>query len=139
MSSPTQLQMNWSGVQFGATPITRITSMDINPGGQLIKFKGDTNIFPVVVANPDNEPSISITTGDVAKIYGFSAGSVGTIIATLKDAMQISGGDINFTVINCVFGQLSMTAPHANFASATGNWAAFSSDGTTSPISFTRS
>jgi hypothetical protein len=137
--SATGLQLNWSSVTFGATPITRITSLDINPGGTLIKFKGDANIYPVVVANADNEPTVAITSGDVGTLYGFSIGAQGTITATLLDAKQASGGAINFTCINCVFRGPSMNASHAQFASASANFDLFSSDGTTSPISFTRS
>jgi hypothetical protein len=138
----TKLQMNWSGVSFGATAITRITTMDINPNGSLIHFKGDDDRYPVVVVNPDNEPSVSITSGDVGTIYGFAAGATGTITATLNDARGAtvgSGGAINFTVINCVFSAPTMSAGHGSIASATGNWSAYSPDGQTSPVSFTRS
>jgi len=113
--------------------------MDINPGGTLVKFKGDTNIYPVVIANADNEPTVSITSGDVGTLYGIAIGATGTITGTLNDALQASGGAINFTVSNAVFRGPSMSAQHAAFASATGNWDCFSSDGTMSPIGITRS
>lgn len=124
---------------FGSTAITRVTSMNINPGGALSKFKADANIYPVVAAVVDVEPTVSVTSADVGTLYGFAIGSTGTITATLLDANQASGGAINFTCLNANFVTPDMSASHAQFASSSARWDLLSSDGVTSPISFTRS
>ena len=85
----------------------------------------------------DNEPSATFTSGDVASLQQFAPGTVGTLTGTLKDANLQSGGDIVYTAVNAVFRTVTMTAPHAQFASATANWDMYSSDGVTNPISYT--
>lgn len=135
----TKLQLNVTNVAFGATPITKVTSFVPDPGGSLITFAGDDDRYPTVVANSMNTPRISITTGDVGTLAGIAVGSQGTITGTYKDALRQSGGDINWTIINCVYGNFTPSQSHGQFASATGHWESFSQDGQTSPISFTRS
>ena len=43
-----------------------------------------------------------------------------------------------FTLINAVFENADTQAQHAQFGSVTGTWQAFSSDGSTNPLPFTR-
>jgi hypothetical protein len=134
----TKLQLNWSSVTFASVAITRVTSMAFDPGGSIIKFKGDTDVYPTTVANADNEPSATLTTGDVAALYGIAANTDATLIGTLKDARGAAGGDIIFTMTHAVYIGPTMNAPHAPFASATGTWQAWSTDGQTPPITIAR-
>jgi len=135
----TKLQVNWASVAFAGSPITKVTSMAFDPGGSLIKFKADVDRFPTTIVNVDNEPTATVTSGDVANLYSISPGTAGTLTGTLNDALLATGGAIVFSMVNAVFRTATMTAPHAQFASATGSWDAFSNDGQTSPLSFTRS
>lgn len=135
----TKLQLNVTGVAFGATNITNVTSFVPDPGGSLIAFSGDDDRYPVVVANAMNTPRITITTGDIGVLAGIAVGTVATITATYKDALRAVGGDINWTIVNAVYGNFTPSQSHGQFASATGHWESFSADGQTSPISFTRS
>jgi hypothetical protein len=140
----TKVQINWTGVSFtptsgSTTSITRVTNASVGLGGALIKFKADTDIYPTVIANVNNDPHFSITTADVGTMMGFVPGTGGTLLATLNDAKLATDGAVDFTMINAVFENADTQAAHAQFGSVTGTWQAYSSDGQTGPLSFTRS
>jgi hypothetical protein len=134
----TKAQINWTTVTFGSTPISRITSGGFSQGGKLIRFKGDTDIYSTIIANVNNEPSGTFTTADVGTMMSINPGTVNTLTATLSDAKAATGGAVVFVMINSVFENADTTAQHAAFGTVTGTWQAFSSDGTTNPLSFTR-
>ena len=136
--SATKAQINWTGVEFASTAVTRVTNASVGQGGSLIKFKGDTDLFPTIIANVDNEPHMSITTADVGTMHSFSPGQVGTLTATLNDAKLQSGGGVVFTLSNAVFENADTQAQHAQFGSVTGTWQAYSTDGSTPPLVVTR-
>jgi hypothetical protein len=136
--SATRAQINWASVTFGSTAITRITTGGFGQGGKLIRFKGDTDMYSTVIANVTNEPGATFTTADVGTIMGIAPGTTNTLTATLNDAKGATGGAVVFTMINSVFENADTAAQHAQFGSVTGTWQAFSSDGVTNPLSFTR-
>jgi hypothetical protein len=136
--SATKAQINWTSVAWNSTPITRVTNASVGQGGRLIKFKGDTDIYPTIIANVDNEPHFAITSADVGTVMGFVPGATGTLSATLNDAKAAAGGSVVFSMINAVFENADTQAAHAQFGSVTGTWQAYSSDGSTNPLSFTR-
>jgi hypothetical protein len=136
--SATRAQINWASVTFGSTAITRITTGGFGQGGKLLRFKGDTDMYSTVIANVSNEPSATFTTGDVGTMMGIAPGTTNTLGATLNDAKGATGGAVVFTMINAVFENADTTAQHAQFGAVTGTWQAFSSDGLTNPLSFTR-
>lgn len=136
--SATRAQINWASVSFGSTAITRITTGGFGQGGKLIRFKGDTDMYSTVIANVTNEPSATFTTADVGTMMGIAPGTTNTLTATLADAKGATGGSVVFTMINSVFENADTSAHHAQFGSVTGTWQAFSSDGVTNPLSFTR-
>ena len=72
-------------------------------GGQLIKFKGDTDQFPTIIASPTQEPHASFTTADVGTMMGFGPGTGGVLAATLNDAKAQAGGAVVFALSNAVF------------------------------------
>ncbi len=127
-------QINWASVSFGTTSITRITTGSFGYGGTLAKWKGDTDKFPTVIANVDNDPHASFTSGDVGGLMGFAPGAVGTLTATMKDALGASGGDVTFTLTNAVFENVDGQDQHAQFGTATATWQAYSTDGVTNPL-----
>ena len=137
--SATKAQINWSSVSFASTSITRVTNASVGQGGNLIKFKGDTDVYPTIIAMVDQEPHMSVTTADVGTMMGFNPGQVGTLTATLNDAKSQSGGAVNFTLSNATFENADTQAQHAQFGSVTGTWQCYSSDGSTNPLAFSRS
>jgi hypothetical protein len=136
--SATKAQINWTAVAHGSTAITRVTNATFGQGGNLIKFKGDTDLYPTIIANVDNEPHASITTADVGTLMGINPGTTATLNATLNDAKGATGGAVVFALANAVFENADTTGQHAQFATVTGTWQAFSADGSTNPLSFTR-
>jgi len=136
--SATKAQINWTAVSHGATAITRVTTASFGQGGNLIKFKGDTDLYPTIIAAVDNEPHASITTADVAILMNILPGTTATLGAILNDAKVAVGGAVVFSMINAVFENADAQGQHAQFASVTGTWQAYSSDGVTNPLSFTR-
>lgn len=134
----TKLQRNWTAVQFGNTTITMVTACSFDSGGKLIKFYGDADIFPVVIVAQDCEPTASVDSGDTATIMGFAPGTSGTFTATHNDAKLAVGGAIVYTLINAVVRNPNTSGPRGQFGTATLPLDAFSSDGTTNPLSFTR-
>jgi hypothetical protein len=136
--SATRAQINWASVTFGSTAITRITAGGFGQGGKLIRFKGDTDVYSTVIANVTNEPSATFMTADVGTMMGIAPGTTNTLTATLNDAKGATGGAVVFAMINAVFENADTKAQHAQFGTVTGTWQAFSSDGLTNPLSFTR-
>ncbi len=136
--SATALQLNWQSVEFASTSLTHVTSVMFSQGGRLIEFAGDNNRYPVVIANNVNRPRCSITTSDVATLMGITPGTSGTIQATQVDALQATGGAVNWTLINAVHENTDDTGQWGQFATATATFWAYSTDGTTNPLSFTR-
>jgi hypothetical protein len=137
--SATALQLNWNSVEFASTPLTRVTSITFDQGGELIEFAGDNDRYPVVIANPMNRPRCSITSADVATLMGITPGTSGTIAATQVDALQATGGSVVLTLANAVHESTRDTGQFGQFATATASFRAYSSDGVTNPLSFTRS
>ena len=84
--SATKANINWTSVSFNSTNITRVTNASVGQGGNLIKFKGDTDLYPTIIAMVDQEPHASITTADVGTMMGFTPGTVSTLDMTLNDA-----------------------------------------------------
>lgn len=134
----TGLQLNWTGVEFATTPLTRVTSVAFSQGGELIDFAGDNNRYPVVIANSINRPQCTITSGDVATLLGIAPGTSGTITATQADALAATAGAINFTLTSAVHQNTDDSGNWGAFATATATFRAYASDGATNPLSFTR-
>jgi hypothetical protein len=134
----TKAQINWTAVSHGSTNLTRVTNAVFGQGGSLIKFKGDTDLYATIIANVDNEPHASVTTADVGTMMGIAPGTSATLNATLNDAKGVTGGAVVFALANAVFENADTHAQHAQFATVTGTWQAFSTDGSTNPLSFTR-
>jgi hypothetical protein len=137
--SATKANINWTSVSFNSVTVTRVTNASFGQGGNLIKFKGDTDLYPTIIANVNDEPHASITTADVGTVMSsFTPGTTSTLVATLEDAKGASGGAVVFTLSNAVFENADAQGQHAQFASVTGTWQAFSTDGSTAPLAITR-
>ena len=135
---PTKLQANWTGVAHGSTAITHVTSVSFNQGGSLTEFAGDNDRFTTVISALMSKPSASITGSDTAVLMGLAPGVVGSLTATHKDANLVSGGDIVYVLSNAVHENSQTTGPFGQFGNATATFKAFSSDGSTNPLAFTR-
>jgi hypothetical protein len=126
--------INWASVEFGTTAISRISTGSFGYGGTLAKWKGDTDKFPTVIANVNNDPHASFTSGDVGVLMTIVPGTSGTLSAVMNDALGQTSGNVTFTLNNAVFENGDGQDQHAQFGTATGTWQAYSTDGVTNPL-----
>lgn len=135
--------MNWTGVAFTpsggtATPITGVTSVSIDTGGNLLKFSGDGDRYNTTVVNDHNEPVVTVHAADLAAVRANPPGTVGTFTATHNDARNGTGsGAITYTLANAVVATNPVQGSHRQFGQGTVTIAAFSTDGVTNPLSTT--
>ena len=134
----TKLQANWTAVSFGSTPISRVSQVTFTQGGSLSAFSADGDAFPTVVVNMMSKPRATVASADAAALMGIVPGTVGVFSATHKDAKGETGGDILYVLDNAVAENAETSGSHGQFGSATLNLMAYSSDGSTNPLSFTR-
>lgn len=134
----TKLQSNWTAVSFDSNPITRVTQVSFTQGGSLTTYAADGDHFPTVIVNTMSKPKATIISGDTAALMAIAPGVTGTFSATHKDAKGEVGGDILYVLANAVAENSETSGGHGEFGSATLTLMAYSSDGTTSPLSFTR-
>jgi hypothetical protein len=133
-----KLQANWTAVAHGSNTITRVSGVTISQGGTLATFSADGDRFPTVVVNLMNKPKATVTTADTASVMGIAPGTVGTFKATHVDAQGQTGGDILYVLENAVVENVDTSGSHGQFGTATMSLLAYSSDGTTNPLSITR-
>lgn len=134
----TKLQANWTAVTHGSTTITRVSAVTFSKGGSISLYSGDDNIYDVVGVNLMNKPKATVTCEDPAVLMGFGIGDTGSFTATHKDAKGAAGGAIVYTMANAIVENVDAGGQHAQFGSGSLSLVAFSSDGTTNPLSFTR-
>ena len=134
----TKLQSNWTAVSFDAAPISRVTRVSFTQGGTLTAYAADGDHFPTVIVNTTNRPKATVTSGDPAALMAIAPGATGIFSATHKDAKGEVGGDILYVLANAVAETAETSGSHGEFGSATLSLMAYSSDGVTNPLSFTR-
>ncbi len=134
----TKAQMNWASVSFGSTAITRVTNGSSTQGGKLLKFLGDTDVFTTIIANVSNEPRRELHHGRCRNHHGNRSRQHQHALGNTQRRQGRDGSAVVFTMINAVFENADTKAAHAQLGFVTGTWQAYSSDGTTSPLSFAR-
>jgi len=134
----TKLQANWTAVSFGSAPISRVSQVSFTQGGTLSAYSGDGDHFPTVVVNLMSRPRATVTSADTAAVMAIAPGETGSFSATHKDAKGETGGDILYILANAVAENAETSGAHGQFGSATLSLMAYSSDGVTNPLSFTR-
>ncbi len=130
------IQANWTGATHGADAVADVQSCTISDGKQLTAFSAGIDRYKRKHAALMAEPSIQITSSDVAKIMSLTGTKDFSI--TLKDAFGASGGDILYAGENATPEGASTNGSHATFASASVTLRLASDDGATNPLSFTR-
>ena len=136
--SATGANINWTSVGWDSLAFKRITTAMFGMGASLLKFKGDTDIYPSIIACVDQEPHASIGSADVGTFFGCVPGVVGTLLATLVDAKAQTGGGCVFTASNAVFENADASAAQSQWSAITATWQMFASDGLTPPLVMTR-
>lgn len=131
-----KLQANWSPVTFSGNPITMVTNVGIDQGGQVDTFKADADLYDVIAARLTSRPTCSITSGDEATMMALSGN--GIITANHNDALKVTAGAVLYTITTAAFENCNASGAHAAFGSSTATFKTFTSDGTTNPIAITR-
>lgn len=139
----TKRQMNWSAVGFTPTAgvlstASGVTQVAIKTGANLLKFSGDGDRGPSTVVCDYNEPSIEVTTADLAWLLGLIPGTVGALTATHNDAKLAVGGGIVYVLTPCVVESPQAGGQHRQIGSGTANFVGVFADGVTNPLSYTR-
>jgi hypothetical protein len=143
MPTPTTLIMNWTGVTFtpaggSAIPLKRVNSVNFDPGGQLLPYSGDGDRYPTAMVLAMSSPTASLSTSNISQISALAIGTVGTLVAIANDAVNgilTGGGAITYTLINAVVAGTPWGGQHAQFGTANLTFQAYSSDGSTTPLS----
>lgn len=136
----TKRHMNWSGVTFTPTagvPVvfSGVLSVQINPGGSLLKFSGDGDRYNTTVVNDFNDPSIVVECADAAAVASCFTGQVGVFTATHNDAKNVAGtGAITYTFNGATVDKLSSGGAHKQFGKSSISFVCSSADGVTNPI-----
>jgi hypothetical protein len=139
--SLTKRYMNWTGVSFtpqgGSTiSITGVLSINIDSGGNLAKFSGDGDRYNTTIINDFNEPTVTVQASDLFAIRSYPVGTVGTFVATHNDAKNgVGSGAITYTLNNAVISNNGVKGSHRQFGQGTLVLTAYSTDGTTNPLS----
>lgn len=134
----TKLQANWTAVSFGSAAISRVSQVTFTQGGSLAAYAADGDRFPTVVVNTLSKPRATVASGDAAALMAVAPGTTATFSATHKDAKGEVGGDILYVLANAVAENAETSGAHGQFGTATLSMMAYSSDGITNPLSFTR-
>lgn len=133
-----KLQANWTAVAFASSTLTRVTACSFSQGGQLVEFAADNDRYPTVLANLMSRPTASVTSADVGALMAIAPGTVGAFTATHADAFKAAGGAVVYILSNAVSENAQDSGPFGQFGTATLNFRAFSVDGVTNPLAFTR-
>lgn len=136
--SATGAQINWSTVTFASAPLKRITTGGFGLGGQLLKFKGDTDIYPSIIAMVGQDPTITFGSADVGTFASLVPGTSGTLSGIMVDAKAQTGGNVVVTGSNAVFETADAQGAHAAWSGVTASWQLYASDGLTPPLVLTR-
>ena len=133
--------MNWTAVTFtplSGTPtlITGVTSIEIDSGGNLLKFSGDGDRYSTIVVNDFNDPTVTVHSADLAAVRSLPVGTAGTFTATHNDALNGTGsGSMTYTLANAVVAANPVHGSHRQFGQGTLTLTAYSLDGITNPLS----
>jgi hypothetical protein len=137
-------QVNFSGVKFtpsggSAVPIPNVTDISINPRGQVISGRGDNNIMPVLKKRISSDHQVTIATESISVLTTLSVGD-GAFEAILEDAKggaTTGNGALKVAGANGTIADTPIQARHGQFAAGSIAIEFASSDGTTSPLTWT--
>lgn len=134
--------MNWTGVtvSYGAGPtvinLSEVVDIDLMDADIIEEWQADGHKFSTLVVAADAKRGMTIHGGDCYKLAILPKGVPCTIVAILNDAAnKILAGAMTVTLINAVLSDVSIKGQTNKFAGGMVTFTAFSSDGTTDPLS----
>ncbi len=146
MATPSKRHVNWSAVTWTQSSPTAVTnnisgvqSLRVDRNLQSIQHSGDADFYPTVVVMVGGQPSISVSHRDLTVAYGIPDVSRGTLSAKHSDAkngITASSGGYTVQLVGLMTGN-DLEGAHRQFGGTTLTVIGESTDGTTSPLSFT--
>jgi hypothetical protein len=146
MATPSKRHVNWTATTWVQTApssltstITGVLSVQVNRNLQSIQHSGDADFYPTLVATVGGQPSLSISHRDLGVSNAIPDTSRGTLSAKHSDAkngITASSGGYTVQLVGVVSSNDSEGA-HRQFGGGTITVIGESTDGTTSPLSFT--
>lgn len=141
----TNLFMNWSAVSvtYGTTPtvitLTGVTDFDPDAETKQEMFYGDVRKFPRLITNTEKSRSVTITGGDVYKLFAIPEDAVCTVTGTLNDAKNAAGtGAMVVTLNNAIRQKVGSKATNNKFGLASVTFMAYGDASDTDPLTITQ-
>lgn len=136
------LYMNWTGVTVtppspaSAITIDEVVEVDFGKGGEMKPWYADACSFAKALKQVHRQRTCTIMGGNVAKLGSIPDNTPCTIVAVLNDLNNgTSTGAITFTLINAVLRENPFKGQNSEYATGHITFEAFSTDGTTDPLS----
>ena len=140
-----KLNIGWSSVTITplpsgtATTLDEITNVSPSKSNAVKAFFGDAHLFATLILSRQLERHLTITTGNVFDATAIQENQPYTIVAIWNDAKNAaSTGAITITLANAVCTKNGANGPANDFGVATLEFQAYSSDGSTDPLSVTQ-
>jgi len=106
-------------VSIGAVPVTGVTDMTINKGGDELDFSSDTDDHIVWTAATKKQETIDLTVSDLkATLITFPTGTEGAFSAKVATA-DAGGADLTYSCTTVRVRFPKAAAPHAALGSGT--------------------
>lgn len=133
--------VNWVTTTFTKTgpvvvSITTVQSIQIDMRGQTIKGRGDGDFYSSYSRTIQGDPLITVTHQNDALLNDLPLGTTGTFSTIHRDGVNDSGtGAITYTLAQAHIGNHQIGGSHVQIGSNTLMIEAYSTDGSTSPLS----
>lgn len=140
--SPTNRQMNWTGVAFTpaggvSTTLNGVTNVDYDRGISLVGFSGDSDQYMTVKTMDLQDPKFTIGLANIKVINSIPGGSRGAFTATHNDAVNGAapgGGGIIYSTATAIMGSATSSGAHRQFGQGSVVFETWSVDGYTNPV-----
>ena len=118
--------------------ITTIQSVSFDWGGQSLVGRGDADFYPTFGRTIQADPKAVVNHQNMQLMNSLKAGDTGSFSCVVYDAVNVSGaGQITVALANARVENHTAQPGHIQLTTATLSIGSYSSDGSTSPLSFT--
>jgi hypothetical protein len=130
----TGLHTNWSSVTLGGTAIKNVQSVGIDHRGSIIASSGDDDRYPTNKYHDFEDPAVTVRHRDLIFQNGKACGSTGALVATHRDADNVSG--YTATMSSAILVTKSTSGEHRAYGEGTLSFEGVSADGATNPLAY---
>jgi len=142
--SPTKHQMNVVALAFtpaggSSTPLKGVKSATLAPNPVELSDSADNDYFMTVQGLIGLDWKVMLEFNQQSEFTTLTPGVIGTLVYTLPDFVNgvlVGGGGFTVTVINAVYVPGDYVNAHRTLGTQGPHFSTYSTDGTTSPVSF---